>query len=334
MWCVLIRARVSTWVVQSPERVTTVSLIEQLQKRAALLTQIRSFFMERGVLEVEVPLISRCATTDLHIESIPALVEQNGQCQERYLITSPEFYMKRMLAQGAPAIFYLGKVFRQGDHGRRHHHEFTMLEWYRPQWNEQQLMDEIRELLTLFFPQTPYRRVSYGELFVSQFGIDPHEASHEELIQCVGQHIDIKLDELSHSDCLDLLFSHCIEPGLSGITFVVQYPVQMAALAKTGINLRQQPVARRFEVFLDDMELANGYAELTDPQEQAARFDRDLLLRRQQNKKMYPPDFHLLQSLRTGLPECAGVALGLDRLQMKIQGAASLEELIPFLGDQ
>jgi len=304
-----------------------------LKKRAELFAQIRSFFLRRQVLEVEVPLISRFATTDLHIDSIPAQVQQRGEISQRYLITSPEFYMKRLLAQGSPSIFYLGKVFRQNDHGRKHHHEFTMLEWYRIQWDEHRLMDEVVELLQQFLPKEPVTRWTYGELFADVLDVSPHQASLEELKGCVVSRIDVDVNQFSHNDCLDVLFTHCIEPTLRGITLVDDYPASQAALAKIGTNQKGESVARRFEVFLDDIELANGYCELTDAKEQRWRFQRDLALREREGKKIYPPDEYLLQALESGLPECAGVALGIDRLLMRMLKANTLADVIPFLQD-
>jgi lysyl-tRNA synthetase class 2 len=304
-----------------------------LKQRAELLAQIRSFFLQRKVLEVEVPLVSRFATTDLHIESIPVQVGQRGVVSERYLITSPEFYMKRLLAQGSPSIFYLGKVFRQNDHGKRHHHEFSMLEWYRLQWDEHRLMEEVAELLQQLLPGRPVTRRTYGNLFNEVLGVNPHRASSGELQACVKNHIDIAINQLSDNDCQDLLFTHCIEPTLRDITLVYDYPASQAALAKIQVNEKQESTARRFEVFIDDLELGNGYCELTDAKEQRVRFQRDLLLREKEGRRAYPQDEYLLQALESGLPECAGVALGVDRLLMKMLGANSLEEVIPFLQD-
>lgn len=305
-----------------------------LKQRAELLAQIRSFFLQRQVLEVEVPLISRYAATDLHIESIPVQVEEQGVASEQYLITSPEFYMKRLLAQGSPSIFYLGKVFRQNDHGKRHHHEFTMLEWYRLQWDEHRLMTEVADLLQQLLPGKSVAKQSYGFLFGEVLGINPHRASLEELQVCVTSRIDIAVSGLSRNDCLDVLFSHCIEPTLSGITFVYDYPASQAALAKIQADEAQGSLARRFEVFVDDLELGNGYCELTDAGEQRLRFQRDLRLREEAGRRAYPQDEDLLQALESGLPECAGVALGVDRLLMKILNANSLANVVPFLQDR
>jgi len=325
MWCGWILVLANILAVQNPESL--------LKKRAELFRQIRSFFLQRQVLEVDVPLISSSASTDIHIESIPAIVEQRGVRSERYLISSPEFYMKRLLAAGSPSIYYLGKVFRQGDHGRRHHHEFSMLEWYRLQWDEHQLMEEVIELLHGFLPEYPVKKITYGDLFQSVLGIDPHQATEEILKRVVASRVDITLESLTQNDCLEVLFTHCVEPSLRGITLVHDYPVSMAALAKIGTDADGRQIARRFEVFIDDVELGNGYCELTDAAEQRLRFQRDLESRQRLDKKTYPQDEYLLGALETGLPSCAGVALGVDRLLMKVQGVSSLTEIIPFVRD-
>ena len=309
---------------------------EILQARADLYRQVRSFFFERDVLEVDAPLLARAAVTDLHIESIPAQVVQQGVLNNYYLITSPEFHLKRLLSQVAADMYYLGKVFRQGEHGARHHHEFTMLEWYRCGWSEQALMKEVEALLLQFLPAMPVRYVSYRELFVKKFALDPHEATEKELRACVADGLSVhELSTWSARDCLDVLFSHLVEPVLSGITFVTEFPVCQAALARTGLNNQQQSIARRFEVFLDQMELANGYYELTDPVEQRRRFEEDLRLRKAQGRVLYPIDQALLAAQGKGLPDCAGVALGIDRLLMKMLSLDVLQQSLPgFAGGE
>jgi len=317
----LIHELANTWVVQKPE-------LNLLIKRAELFAQLRSFFLQRQVLEVDTPLIAPATVTDLNIESIPVSLERLGKISEQYLITSPEFYMKQLLAAGSPSIYSLGKVFRQGEHGSRHHHEFTLLEWYRVGWDEHQLMGELRELLTLLLPKKTVTKISYGELFFSRLKINPYTADINELKRCIQQHIDMNVDTLTMADCLDVLFSHCIEPTLSDITFVYNYPASQAALAKITTDEQGDVVARRFEVFIDALELANGYCELTDADEQRCRFERDIKIRQQQHKKIYPMDESLLNALDTGLPECAGVALGVDRLLMKVLGEAAIQDVL------
>jgi len=317
----LIHELANMWVVQKPE-------LNLLIKRAELFVQLRSFFLQRQVLEVDTPLIAPATVTDLNIESIPVSLERLGKISEQYLVTSPEFYMKRLLAAGSPSIYALGKVFRQGEHGSRHHHEFTMLEWYRVGWDEHQLMEELRELLALLLPKKFVTKISYGELFFSRLKINPYTAGIHELKQCVQQHVDMNVDILALVDCLDVLFSHCIEPTLKDITFVYNYPAAQAALAKITNDQQGNHVARRFEVFIDGLELANGYCELTDAGEQRRRFEQDIKMRHQQHKKIYPIDESLLHALELGLPECAGVAIGVDRLLMKVLGKTSVQDVL------
>jgi lysyl-tRNA synthetase class 2 len=312
------------WVVQKLD-------INLLTKRAELFAQLRSFFLQRQVLEVDAPLIAAASVTDIHIESIPVLLERLGQQRENYLITSPEFHMKQLLAAGSPSIYYLGKVFRQGEHGGRHHHEFTMLEWYRIAWHEHQLMDEVCELLRMLLPGKTITKVTYGELFFSILKVNPHRATLLELRQCVQRCVEMNDSPLTLTDCLDVLFSHCIEPTLQDITFVYNYPASQAALAKITRDEQGDRVARRFEVFIDGLELANGYCELTDADEQRKRFAQDIEWRRQQNKKNYPVDESLLRALEAGLPECAGVAIGIDRLLIKMLDKEKIQHVIPFL---
>lgn len=291
---------------------------------------IRSFFYERGVLETDVPLLSRSAVSDLHIESIEAVVERCGVAEKAFLITSPEFFMKRLLAAGSPAIYYLGKVFRQGEHGSRHHHEFTMLEWYRPGWDEHQLMREVVELIVSVTPGLLVKRVAYAELFETVAHLDPHTAGIEQLRQstvrlCRQQHLEANIASFNENDCLDFIFSHFIEPTLQGLTLVYDYPASQAALAQLTDRGGHQ-VARRFEVFIDGIEIGNGYYELTDADEQFERFGRDQAGRRETGRPIRPLDHQFLDSLRAGLPLCSGVALGIDRLSMKAFGAETIQD--------
>lgn len=320
----LIPVPANTWAVQKAD-------LTILLKRAELFAQLRSFFLQRQVLEVDAPLISAAAVTDVHIESVPALLEQSGRHIEHYLITSPEFHMKQLLVAGSPSIYYLGKVFRQDEHGSRHHHEFTMLEWYRLGWQEHDLMNEVGELLALLLPGKVITKITYCELFVSLLKTNPHTATLAELRQTVQRHVEMDVSILTLTDCLDVLFSHCVEPTLRDITLVYDYPASQAALAKMTNDAQGNRVARRFEVFIDGLELGNGYCELTDAQEQRQRFANDLDERRQQNKKIYPVDESLLAALEKGLPECAGVAIGVDRLLMKILDVRHIASVHPLL---
>lgn len=306
-----------------------------LQARATLYQTVRQFFLERHVLEVDVPTLSQAATVDPFIESLTTQVKQHVY----YLQTSPEFFLKRVLIAYQQDIYYLGKAFRQGEQGARHHPEFTMLEWYRIGWNEHQLMDEVLVLLREFFPAMPSVALSYCELFVQHLGINPHTASIESLKACVEQHVDIELDDNSRDVWLDILMSHCIEPLLPvGIVFVYDYPKSQAALATVDYSQsvsrhsesEAYQVARRFEVYVDRLEIANGYWELTDPIEQGRRFIRDQQFRQARDLPLPPYDQQLLDAMYEGLPPCAGVAVGIDRLLMCYLGKAHIEQVMSF----
>lgn len=297
-----------------------------LQARADLYRRIRSFFAERHYLEVEPPLLGRGGTTDPAIESFSS--RMGGETY--YLQTSPEFAMKRMLAAGSGSIFAICKVFRMEEQGRHHNPEFTMLEWYRLGFDDHALMDEVGDLLSGLL-KAPVHKCSYRELFEEHLGLDPHVASAAELERCAHRHIDTSMDNEPRDLWMDLLFSHCIQPKLMGaITLVYDYPSSQAALARITQDGRGQLVARRFEAFFDGMELANGYWELTDADEQARRFAADNEKRVANGQVQVNPDYRLVAALQAGLPDCAGVALGLDRLLMLMTGATHLEDVLPI----
>lgn len=298
-----------------------------LRERARLLGRIRAFFAARDVLEVDVPVLGTCTVTDPHLQAIPADVAG----QRHFLQTSPEYYMKRLLAYGSGSCYCLGKAFRQDERGRRHRPEFTMLEWYRTGFDDSDLRREVLELLACVAGRAvPAQQRSYGELFTSYLGLDPHTASAEELAHLAAERLDVHWNDTDKSTWLDLLFSHCIEPHLKNIVLVYDYPACQCALAKVAESEQGQSVAKRFELFWDGMELANGYWELTDAREQARRFTRDNKIREQLGLPEVVADQQLLAALEAGLPECAGVALGVDRLLMCLLGASSIDEVVPF----
>ena len=310
----------------------------ELQRRAKLLHGVRSYFYQQSVLEVETPMLSTYATVDPYIDSFYSDFRPSGAGVKRcYLHTSPEFPMKRLLASGSGDIYSLGRVFRNGEAGRRHNPEFTMLEWYRVGIDHHRLMDDVTGLLSSVCDYKEQRRVSYGELFEQYFAIDPHEADCQQLAALVRERIDDNLSELTRNDCLDLLFSHTIEPllgesteeQLSGV-FVYDYPESMAALARVIDNDKKQKVAARFELFVQGVELANGYYELAESEEQAARFQRDQAFRRSAGLEVYPYDAHLVDALASGFPDCAGVAMGLDRLHMLLAGTRDIRDVLAF----
>lgn len=307
-----------------------------LQARAELLSTLRQFFFQRSVMEVDVPVLARSSVTDINIESIPA----NIYSESGYLQTSPEYFMKRLLSQGAGDIFCLGKAFRNGEQGCRHNPEFSLLEWYRCGWDEHQLMDEIAELISLVFAARSSQPLAitkrtYGDCFSQILGIDPHGADLVELQEkAVAASSDSWTGE-SRANCLDLLFSQLVEPQLpSGLVFVYDYPACQSALAQLHNDTQGRQVSRRFEVFLNGLELANGYFELTDIAEQQQRFDGDNAQRIEASKPQIPVDRHLLAALDHGMPSCAGVAMGVDRLLMQLEGADSITQVMPFSWDR
>ncbi|WP_111642574.1 EF-P lysine aminoacylase EpmA [Marinimicrobium alkaliphilum] len=301
--------------------------LERLAQRAAINRQIRTFFDDRGVMEVELPVLGRAPVTDPFIEPIRARC--NGAT--RYLQTSPEYAMKRLLAAGSGPIYSLGKAFRDGESGRRHNPEFTLLEWYRPGWDDTRLMDEVAELVGHLHPGVVVTRLRYRDWFVEHLGIDPHRATGAELAAVGRAHVEIDLDESDRDAWMDLLVTHVLEPRLpEGLVLVSDYPASQAALARIVPDPTGQPVARRFEAFLNRMELANGYWELTDAEEQRQRFETDLAKREGYGLPQYPIDESLLAALTAGMPACAGVALGVDRLLMTLLKAEGIADVLSF----
>ncbi len=298
----------------------------RLKARARLLQDIRGFFVERDVLEVETPLISKAGNTDPEIQSIRT---DTGD----YLRTSPEFPLKRLLAAGSGDIFELGRVFRAGESGRFHNPEFTMLEWYRTGFSYQQLMDEVADLVRFCgrgkFDQWPEQRLSYRQLFLHHLDLDPFTADSKELSDAAKKHgfTDI---ELERRQWLDLLISLVIQPALpeESLTYIYDFPTEQAALAR--IRPGSPPLAERFELYLGHIELANGYQELTDANEQRKRFDAENAQREKRGEVICEVDHHLVAALEHGLPECAGVALGVDRLLMSLCDAETINEVTAF----
>ncbi|MES9992861.1 MAG: EF-P lysine aminoacylase EpmA [Candidatus Thiodiazotropha sp.] len=309
---------------------------ETIRARAEMLERIRQFFKEIGVLEVETPVCSRYAATDPAIESIGTRYTGPGAAQglDLYLHTSPEFPMKRLLAAGSGPIYQICKVFRDGEYGPRHNPEFSLLEWYRPGLDYQQLMDEVAQLINgLTMQPMPVERVSYAQLFETYLDLNPHLATIDQLQRCAVAEGVSGAEQLifEHQDpWLDLLMSHLIEPrlGQGGMTFVYDYPASQASLAR--IREETTPVAERFELYIQGTEIANGFQELTSAEQQHRRFTHDNLRRRQSGQSQVPMDEHLLAALAHGLPECAGVALGLDRLLMVLTGASDIRRVVTF----
>ena len=307
-----------------------------LAARAALLAGIRKFFSRVGVLEVETPVCSARATTDPALKSLETVFTGPGapSGNRLYLHTSPEFPMKRLLAAGSGPIYQICKVFRDGESGRLHNPEFTLLEWYRPGYDLDAMMRETAELVNALLPQPrSLDRLSYGEAFRRHLGIDPHVGTGGELQEAAIRAGIAGADALELPDrdaWLDLLLTHAVEPhlGQGNLTLLYDYPASQAALAR--VRSGEPPVAERFELYADGVELANGFYELADAQEQRRRFEADLERRQREGKEPVPMDENLLAALESGLPDCSGVALGVDRLLMLITGARHIDAVLAF----
>jgi len=312
--------------MNTPESWRPTAAPAQLKARACLLRDIRDYFSGRDVLEVETPVITMAGNTDPEIQSIRT--DSGG-----YLRTSPEFALKRLLAAGSGDIFELGRVFRAGESGHYHNPEFTLLEWYRTGFSYHQLMDEVAVLVRRCgrgkFDQWPQERLTYRQLFLRYLDLDPFSADKQVLCAAAKQH-GISDIELDRRQWLDLLISLVIQPALpeENLTFIYDFPAGQAALAK--IRPENPPLAERFELYLGRTELANGYQELTDAIEQRQRFDAENAQREKRGQAIIEVDRHLIAALEHGLPECAGVALGVDRLLMAISGVDEISEVTAF----
>lgn len=302
-----------------------------LRERAGLLAAIRAFFSARGVLEVETPLLCRRGITDPAIEPLIVADGASIHGQPRYLQTSPEYAMKRLLAAGSGPIYQLARAFRDGEAGSRHNPEFSLLEWYRPGMDHHQLMAEVAELVAHCLGPRPWQALSYRELFSQSIALDPFTAPTSDLRELARDRFDLGALDGDRDFWLDLLLSHAVEPWLAqrGVCFVYDYPASQAALARTEMRDGVE-VGARFELYVDGLELANGYHELTDPAEQLRRFERDNQLRRQRGAEARPVDERLLAALAAGLPDCAGVALGVDRLLMLASGESDIRRVLSF----
>ncbi|WP_320837123.1 EF-P lysine aminoacylase EpmA [Zhongshania sp.] len=300
-----------------------------LGRRAQLLSQIRQFFAARGVLEVDTPLLASAPVTDPNIEAITAQ-SPSGEGQ-MYLQTSPEFAMKRLLAAGSGPIYQICKAFRQGERGRRHNPEFTMLEWYRPDMGLDALIDEVAAVVALASGSAEVARMTYQQVFEMHCHLNPHTASLDELKACAGQHLDLGFDSDDRDLWLQLLMSSVVEPALNPeqISIVCDFPEAQAALAKIAVNGEGQRVARRFEAFYAGMELANGYDELRDAGELVRRIGDDHRRRGLSGQNLPPIDRYLLKAM-PWLPECTGVAIGFDRLVMIACKAERIDQVIAF----
>ncbi|MEF3076381.1 EF-P lysine aminoacylase EpmA [Methylobacter sp. Wu1] len=311
--------------------------VEHLRLRAQVLADIRKFFSERSVLEVETPLLSQGIGTDPQLAFFTTEYSLVPQKQTLFLQTSPEFAMKRLLAAGSGSIYQIAKAFRNGESGRFHNPEFTMLEWYHVGFKLAELMDECADLIARLFdhrkPLMETERFTYQAIFQRYTGLDPLEFSYP---QYCAYALDNQLPEAvsicgnDHATWLDFIFSHKVQPylGRNALCMVYGFPVCQSSLAR--INEHDPLITDRVELFIDGVELGNGYFELTDAKEQSERFDKELDIRRQRNLPASVKDERLIAALQAGLPECSGMAIGLDRLLMLLSDSASIEDVLGF----
>jgi lysyl-tRNA synthetase class 2 len=328
--------------------------MEILRVRAAMLHAVRKFFHQRGYLEVETPCLSRDIVIDAWLE--PMRVEQGGQ--NWFLQTSPEACMKRLLAAGSGSIFQISRVFRAGESGTRHNPEFTMIEWYGVEstWQQQMELTEwlvracLAEAATVMgytpvnvWPDGEFRQTTYQTAFQRVFHMDVHRASHDELLHAaVAQNVPLPdtCSMASKDDVLNAMLAFAVEPSLgrnpsthvSAPEFLCDYPASQAALAVTSETLPH--VARRFELYIDGLELCNGYQELTDPEELQRRERLQNSVRSGSSLETLPGAARLQAAMKAGLPECSGVAMGFDRLVMIATKAASISEVLAFPADR
>lgn len=308
---------------------------EAIRLRARLNATVRAYFAARGVLEVETPLMSQAGNTDPNIASFPLAFGGHVDAgpRQRWLRTSPEFPLKRLLAAGLGDCYELGRVFRDGEAGGRHNPEFTMLEWYRVGWDHQRLIDEcadlLRECLALVGREARLHRMAYRDLYRDRLGIDPMHDGVEVLRNALGD-IHIDHEGLGRDDWLDLLMTHRLQPAFPDdqLLALYDYPASQCALAR--VRTTETPVAERFEIYLGPLELANGYHELADADEQARRFHGDVATRGARGEPAPAIDARLLAALAAGFPDCAGVALGVDRLLMAMLGTPRIADVLAF----
>jgi lysyl-tRNA synthetase class 2 len=296
-----------------------------------MLASVRTFFARRDVMEVDTPVLARAPATDPQIASFYIDSFHQGRPVRWFLQSSPEFAMKRLLAAGLGDIYQLSKVFRDDEYGRWHGSEFTMIEWYRHQMTLEALINETVELIAGQLQREDIHRYDYGEAFGRHVSIDPHTATLDELRSAGRERAHLGHDaaaSLSRSGLLDLLFSLLVQPALGGIVVISRYPLCQAALARVSEDIPHQ--AMRFEVFVDGVELANGYHELADPDEQHRRMMSDVASRIEHGLPEVPVDSRLVGALRVGIGDVCGVAVGFDRLLALRCDADSIGQVMPF----
>jgi len=297
---------------------------QNAQKRAKILQQIRQFFADRDVVEVETPALSQGTVTDVYLDAISCKYDfladsPAGRSTELFLQTSPEFHMKRLLASGYGCIYSIAKAFRHEEAGRNHNPEFTMLEWYRIGFDQFDLMSEVANLLKVVIGGDKAILSSYQDIFIKTVSVDPLTASFDELVEVLTKYgkADDWLIEMNEADLLlQFIFTEIIEPtiGVDQPQFIYDFPIAQASLAKRSID--DPRVAQRFECYYRGIELVNGFNELTDANEQQVRFEEDNAKRAAQGLTVKPIDSNFIAALKHGIPQCSGVALGIDRLVM------------------
>lgn len=302
---------------------------QQLVARNNIIRKIRDFFEARGVIEVETPILSNAAVTDVHLDSFTT--EYLGR--NLYLNTSPEYHMKRLLACNSGSIFQICKCFRYEPTSKKHNPEFTMLEWYRTGYKLQRLLDEVEDLFKLFFDIEILERYTYDFTFKKFLGISALDATQEQLATMAANLGLVNAQEMDKDSLLEFLFSSHIEPhlGMQNPVAIYNYPATQAALAQ--ITPEDPRTAQRAEVFYKGMELANGFFELTDVVQQEERFKLDLVERKEEGKDLIKPDLRFLAALNHGMPSSAGIALGLDRFIMLALNAPKISQVMTFTVD-
>lgn len=308
------------------------------QRRAEILQQIRQFFAERNVCEVETPSLSQGTVTDVYLNALSCKYDfladsPVGHSTELFLQTSPEFHMKRLLASGYGCIFQIAKAFRHEESGNYHNPEFTMLEWYRIGFNQFELMSEVAELLQVVIGGDKAIFSSYQDIFIETISVDPLVATFDELVEVLNKYNKAAdwLIKMNDADLLlQFIFTEIIEPtiGVNEPQFIYDFPIAQASLAKRSTD--DPRVAQRFECYFKGIELVNGFNELTDATEQVARFEQDNAKRKDQGLPVKPVDANFIAALTHGLPQCSGVALGIDRLVMLALDIKNISEVQSF----
>lgn len=308
------------------------SRLTHLRDRAHMLSEARRYFQARGVLEVDVPACTSLACVDANID-LMIVMDQQGN--KRFLHSSPEYGMKRLLCEGIGDIYQISHVFRDSEISHKHNPEFTMVEWYRCGFSLEQMIADTASFIELFIGQLPCTVLTYRAAMQMYAGVDYHTADNTALKKCLEKHGISLSDALSESDkddLLNLIMGTIVEThlGKNQLTAITDYPATQCALADIEIS-QGIPVAKRFEIYYEGHELANGYLELRDPLEQKARLDRSNRERSKKEKNHLPVDSHFLKALENGLPECCGVAVGFDRLMMLRNNCQHIREILPFV---